>query len=42
MCSRASTGELSAKVVVTDENSPSLPEESVILDVVGHPGGREV
>lgn len=42
MCSRASTGELPAKVVMTDENSPFLPEESIILDVVRHPGGKEV
>lgn len=41
MCSRVSTRELPAKVAVADENFPCLPEESIILDSVGLPGGRE-
>lgn len=42
MCSRASTRELSAKLAVVDENTHSLPEESIILDLVGLSGGKEV
>lgn len=34
--------ELSAEVVVVDENSSILPKESIILDLTGLCGGKEV